>query len=132
MLPSPAGCRTTSLPLACGFAISHVLFARPLCSLIGLAHAVTGPGVTPRYLFPKTTGNRHATRSWEIKDCNRMLRQFSLPLGLRNAVRAATPVSPTHRLRHTKPTTFLNPGAPVHALQPYLAHLSPDRPIRHV
>jgi integrase len=90
-----------------------------------------GPGVTPRYLFPKTTGNRHASRTWETKDYNRVLRQFSLTLGLREADGQLLLYSRSHRLRHTKATTLLNAGAPVHVVQRYLGHLSPEMTMRY-
>ena len=88
-------------------------------------------GISPRYLFPKTAGNRHATRPWETKDYNRVLRQFSLALGLRDADGQLLLYSRSHRLRHTKATTLLNAGAPVHVVQRYLGHLSPEMAMRY-
>lgn len=34
--------------------------------------------------------------------------------------------SATHRLRHTRATTFLNTGVPIHVVQDYLGHRSPE------
>ena len=90
-----------------------------------------GPDAAPRYLFPKTTGNRHASRPWETRDYNRVLRQFSLSLGLRDADGQLLLYSRSHRLRHTKATTLLNAGAPVHVVQRYLGHLSPEMAMRY-
>ncbi len=90
-----------------------------------------GPEVTPSYLFPKTTGNRHATRPWETDRYNAVLRCFSLALGLRDADRQLLLYSRSHRLRHTKATTLLNAGAPIHVVQRYLGHLSPDMSMRY-
>jgi integrase len=88
-------------------------------------------GATPRYLFPKTTGNRHATRPWETARYNAVLLDFSLALGLRDADGQLLRYSRSHRLRHTKATTLLNAGAPVHVVQRYLGHLSPEMAMRY-
>ncbi len=88
-------------------------------------------GATPRYLFPKTTGNRHATRPWETGNYNRVLREFSLALGLRDTDEQPLLYSRSHRLRHTKATTLLNAGAPLHVVQRYLGHLSPEMTMRY-
>jgi integrase len=90
-----------------------------------------GPEVTPRYLFPKTTGNRHATRPWETARYNAVLLDFSLALGLRDTDGQLLRYSRSHRLRHTKATTLLNAGAPVHVVQRYLGHLSPEMAMRY-
>jgi integrase len=90
-----------------------------------------GPDDTPRYLFPKTTGNRHATRPWETSQYNRILREFSRALELRDTNGQLLPYSRSHRLRHTKATTLLNAGAPIHVVQRYLGHLSPEMSMRY-
>jgi integrase len=94
-------------------------------------HWNLGPDAAPRYLFPKTTGNRHATRSWETARYNAVLRDFSLALGLRDTDGQLLLYSRSHRLRHTKATTLLNAGAPVHVVQRYLGHLSPEMAMRY-
>jgi len=88
-------------------------------------------GVTPRYLFPKTSGNRFATRPWETSNYDKVLRDFSLAIGLRDADGQLLLYSRSHRLRHTKATTLLNAGAPVHVVQRYLGHLSPEMTMRY-
>jgi integrase len=90
-----------------------------------------GPDAAPRYLFPKTSGNRHATRAWETARYNAVLRDFSLALGLRGTDGQLLLYSRSHRLRHTKATTLLNAGAPVHVVQRYLGHLSPEMTMRY-
>jgi hypothetical protein len=85
----------------------------------------------PRYLFPKTTGNRHATRPWGTGNYSRVLREFSRALGLRDGDGQLLLYSRSHRLRHTKATTSLNAGAPLHVVQRYLGHLSPEMTMRH-
>jgi len=89
------------------------------------------PTTSPRYLFPKTTGNRHATKPWETSNYDRILRRFSLALDLRGADGQPLLFSRSHRLRHTKATTLLNAGAPIHVVQRYLGHLSPEMTMRY-
>jgi integrase len=90
-----------------------------------------GPGTTPRYLFPKTTGNRDAAIPWETARYNAVLLDFSMALGLRDGDGQLLSYSRSHRLRHTKATILLNAGAPVHVVQRYLGHLSPEMTMRY-
>lgn len=90
-----------------------------------------GAGTSPRYLFPKTTGNRHATKPWETSNYDKVLREFSLAHGLHDAAGHLLLYSRSHRLRHTKATTLLNAGAPIHVVQRYLGHLSPEMSMRY-
>jgi hypothetical protein len=62
---------------------------------------------------------------------DRTLRDFSLALGLRDADGKPLLYSRSHRLRHTKATTLLNAGAPIHVVQRYLGHLSPEMTMRY-
>src|SRR5215469_6120394 len=90
-----------------------------------------GPDGTARYLFPRLTGNRKATRAWETGHYDLMLRQFSDAVGLRDASGCELSYSRSHRLRHTKATTLLNAGAPIHVVQRYLGHRSPEMTMRY-
>ena len=90
-----------------------------------------GPQGTARYLFPRLTGNRHATRPWETGHYNMVLRQFSRAPGLRDTDGHVLSYSRSHRLRHTKATTLLNAGAPIHVVQRYLGHRSPEMTMRY-
>lgn len=90
-----------------------------------------GPEESIRYLFPKTTGNRHGTKSWETSNYNRILKDFSRHLNLPDARGELLAYSRSHRLRHTKATNLLNAGAPVHVVQRYLGHLSPEMSMRY-
>lgn len=89
------------------------------------------PDESIRYLFPKITGNRHGTTSWETSNYNKILKQFSGHLDLRDAQGGLLAYSRSHRLRHTKATTLLNAGAPIHVVQRYLGHLSPEMTMRY-
>ncbi|WP_126640954.1 tyrosine-type recombinase/integrase [Embleya hyalina] len=94
-------------------------------------HWHLGPADTIRYLFPKTTGNRHGTKSWETSNYNHVLKDFSHHLDLRDSHGEFLLYSRSHRLRHTKATTLINAGAPIHVVQRYLGHLSPEMTMRY-
>ena len=89
------------------------------------------PDGTVRYLFPKTTGNRHGTKSWETSNYDKILKDLSRHLNLRDSRGELLLYSRSHRLRHTKATTLLNAGAPIHVVQRYLGHLSPAMTMRY-
>ncbi|MGH3305619.1 MAG: tyrosine-type recombinase/integrase [Streptosporangiaceae bacterium] len=87
-----------------------------------------GPAGSARYLFPRLTGNRKVTRAWETSHYDLVLRQLSDVAGLRDSAGRPLSYSRSHRLRHTKATTLLNAGAPIHVVQRYLGqtHLTRD------
>jgi integrase len=90
-----------------------------------------GPEGSVRYLFPKLQGNRKGTRAWVTSHYDGTLRKLSDMLGLRDASGRPLSYSHSHRLRHTKATTLLNAGAPVHVVQRYLGHRSPEMSMRY-
>src|SRR5260370_41971494 len=90
-----------------------------------------GPDGTARYLFPRLTGNRKATRAWETGHYDLMLREFSEVVALLDSEGRDLSFSRSHRLRHTKATTLLNAGAPIPVGQRYLGHRSPEMSMRH-
>lgn len=90
-----------------------------------------GPSGTARYLFPRLAGNRKATRAWETSHYDLVLRQLSEVVGLRDSSGRPLSYSRSHRLRHTKATTLLNAGAPIHVVQRYLGHRSPEMTMRY-
>jgi integrase len=90
-----------------------------------------GPQESVRYLFPKLLGNRRGSRAWVTSHYDGTLRKLSDMLGLRDASGRPLSYSHSHRLRHTKATTLLNAGAPVHVVQRYLGHRSPEMSMRY-
>jgi integrase len=90
-----------------------------------------GPDGAVRYLFPKLAGNRKGTRTWVTSHYDGVLRKLSAVLALRDAGGRPLSYSHRHRLRHTKATTLLNAGAPVHVVQRYLGHRSPEMSMRY-
>ena len=89
------------------------------------------PDETVRYLFPKLAGNRKGTRAWTTSCYDQTLRRFSATLELRDSGGQPLSYSRSHRLRHTKATTLLNAGAPIHVVQRYLGHRSPEMTMRY-
>jgi len=90
-----------------------------------------GPEETVRYLFPKLMGNRKGSRAWTTSHYDGTLRELSSVLGLRDVSGRPLSYSRSHRLRHTKATTLLNAGAPIHVVQRYLGHGSPEMAMRY-
>jgi hypothetical protein len=90
-----------------------------------------GPGEAVRYLFPKLAGNRKGTRAWTTSHYDGTLRRLSVMLDLRDSDGRSLSYSRSHRLRHTKATTLLNAGAPIHVVQRYLGHRSPEMTMRY-
>ncbi len=90
-----------------------------------------GPHESVRYLFPRLAGNRKGTRAWETGHYDLVLRQLSEVVRLRDANGRPLRYSHSHRLRHTKATTLLNAGAPIHVVQRYLGHRSPEMTMRY-
>ena len=90
-----------------------------------------GPDGTVPCLFPKLAGNRKGTRTWTTSYYDQTLRQFSIMLELHDSDGQPLSCSRSHRLRHTKATTLLNAGAPVHVVQRYLGHRSPEMTMRY-
>jgi integrase len=84
-----------------------------------------------RYLFPRLTGNRKGTRAWETSHYDLVLRRLGDALELRDTSGRPLRYSHSHRLRHTKATTLLNAGAPIHVVQRYLGHRSPEMSMRY-
>lgn len=89
------------------------------------------PTQSLRYLFPRLAGNRKGTRAWETSHYDLVLRQLSDILELRDEGGRPLRYSHSHRLRHTKATTLLNAGAPIHVVQRYLGHRSPEMSMRY-
>ena len=90
-----------------------------------------GPEQSLRYLFPRLAGNRKGNRAWETSHYDLVLRRLSDMLELSDANGRPLRYSHSHRLRHTKATTLLNAGAPIHVVQRYLGHRSPEMSMRY-
>ncbi len=83
------------------------------------------PGQAPRYLFLATRMNRNGTRPYSMGQLNEMLTQLVARLDIRDGSGRLVDFQRTHRFRHTRATSLLNAGVPIHVVQRYLGHLSP-------
>jgi integrase len=88
--------------------------------------AVRGaPGKTPKYLFLAARMNRNGDRPYSVTHLKQMLTRLAGRLGIRDAAGRQVDFQRTHRFRHTRATSLLNAGVPIHVVQRYLGHLSP-------
>ena len=83
------------------------------------------PGTTPTYLFLAHKMNRKAEHPYPYERINVLLTEFASRLDLRDATGRLVDFNRTHRFRHTKATSLLNAGVPLHVVQRYMGHLTP-------
>jgi integrase len=83
------------------------------------------PGKTPKYLFLGSRMNRNGDRPYSMGKLGTMLTRLAAKLGVTDAAGRPVDFQRTHRFRHTRATSLLNAGVPIHVVQRYLGHLSP-------
>lgn len=83
------------------------------------------PGARPRYLFLGLLFNRNADRPYLAATLHKALTELARRLDIRDSAGRLVDFRRTHRFRHTKATSLLNAGVPIHVVQRYLGHLSP-------
>jgi integrase len=83
------------------------------------------PGARPRYLFLGLLFNRNADRPYVSATLHKALTELAGRLGIRDSAGRVIDFQRTHRFRHSKATSLLNAGVPIHVVQRYLGHLSP-------
>lgn len=88
--------------------------------------AVNGP-----YLFVQPRGNSKGLNARSYRSYSDALKRLNQATGLTDDSGKALVYTETHRLRHTKATNLLNAGVPVHVLQRYLGHRSPEMSMRY-
>jgi Phage integrase family len=79
----------------------------------------------PRYLFLSTARNHKAEHPYPKTTLGGRLQALAERMDIRDAQGQRVRVSRVHRFRHTKATSLLNAGVPVHVVQRYLGHISP-------
>jgi len=77
------------------------------------------------YLFPALTSNPRGLRPRTAGSYLGRLGQLDRLVNLTDSHGRPLSFSKSHRLRHTKATTLLNLGAPIHVVQRYMGHRSP-------
>jgi integrase len=78
-----------------------------------------------RLPFPRRHVNRNADRYYPPGRLWHVLSEFVRQLGIHDAAGRLIDFNRTHRFRHTKATSLLNAGVPLHVVQRYMGHLSP-------
>ena len=80
----------------------------------------------PKYLFLAARKNRNGDRPYSDGRLRDLLGELARQLDVRDATGALVDFQRTHRFRHTRATSLLNAGVPLHVVQRYLGHLSPE------
>jgi len=83
------------------------------------------PGARPRYLFLGLLFNRNADRPYVSATLHKAVTELARRLDIRDSAGRLVDFQRTHRFRHTRATSLLNAGVPIHVVQRYLGHLSP-------
>ena len=85
----------------------------------------------PRYLFVAWQSNRNGARPYSANTLRGLLRALARELQIRDQHGRLVDFQRTHRMRHTRATELLNGGVPIHVVQRYLGHLSPEMTMRY-
>ncbi|MGH9187574.1 MAG: site-specific integrase [Acidimicrobiales bacterium] len=86
---------------------------------------------SPRYLFVAWQSNRSGAKPYSRSTLRNLLATLVGELQIRDAQGALVDFQRTHRMRHTKATELLNAGVPLHVVQRYMGHLSPEMTLRY-
>jgi integrase len=78
------------------------------------------------YLFLAWQANTAGARHYRANTLNGLLTQLAAALQVTDATGALVDFQCTHRMRHTKATDLLNAGVPIHVVQRYMGHVSPE------
>ena len=85
----------------------------------------------PRYLFIARQANRKGAQPYPAHTLRDRLLGLANELQIRDQHGRLVDFQRTHRMRHTRATELLNGGAPIHLVQRYLGHLSPEMTMRY-
>ncbi|MCQ4119583.1 tyrosine-type recombinase/integrase [Rhodococcus tibetensis] len=86
-------------------------------------------GAEPQYLFLARKSNQRGQRP--LGDIRGRMTELATLIELRDKHGRPVDFQRTHRLRHTKATQMLNAGTPLHVVQRYLGHVSPEMTLRY-
>lgn len=82
-------------------------------------------GTTPRYLFLRERANRLGQHPYAANTYHQRLADLTRRLRITDSAGHPVQISQTHAFRHTRATTLLNAGVPIHVVMRYFGHLSP-------
>ena len=80
----------------------------------------------PRYLFVAISRNNLGRHSYPKTTVTRRLKQLGELADIRDSQGCRPPLSNVHRFRHTRATSLINAGVPVHVVQRHLGHYAGD------
>jgi integrase len=80
----------------------------------------------PPYLFVAPARHRRGQRPYPAHSLHTRLRRLAAAVQIRDSTGRIVQLQRTHRLRHTKATELINAGVPLHVVQRYLGHRSPE------
>ncbi|MFT9730901.1 tyrosine-type recombinase/integrase [Mycobacteroides abscessus] len=89
------------------------------------------PQMTPKYLFLGRRHHHQGARPRNYSSYSVALAALDRIHGLTDSTGKPLRFSQTHRLRHTRATELLNDGVPIHVVQRYLGHASPEMTLRY-
>ena len=89
------------------------------------------PNLSPKYLFLGLRHQHQGQRPRTYQSYGVALGKLDKFHGLTDAAGNPLRFSQTHRLRHSRATELLNDGVPIHVVQRYLGHASPEMTLRY-
>ncbi|MBZ4504449.1 tyrosine-type recombinase/integrase [Mycobacterium avium subsp. hominissuis] len=89
------------------------------------------PDLKPKYLFLGLRFQHQGQRPRSYDSYSVVLGKLDKIHGLTDTAGRPLRFSQTHRLRHTRATELLNDGVPIHVVQRYLGHASPEMTLRY-
>ena len=102
---------------------------RWLAEHLAAANPISPPAA--RYLFVAWQSNRNGTQPYSAHTLRERLLGLANELAIRDSHGRLVDFQRTHRMRHTRATELLNGGVPIHVVQRYLGHLSPEMTMRY-
>ena len=85
----------------------------------------------PRYLFLAISRNNRGHHPYPKTTLRGRMQQLGEMADIRDSQGRRPPLSNVHRFRHTRATSLINAGVPVHVVQRYLGHLSAEMTMRY-
>lgn len=80
----------------------------------------------PRYLFTKQQNSIPGERPYTYGRLQQQLSRLATRFDLRDDTGELIKLAQTHRWRHTKATSLINAGVPLHVVQRYMGHTTPE------
>lgn len=93
--------------------------------------AAEHPEWSPRYLFVPLRDHHQGRRHRPYNSYRTALSKLDRIHGISDGTGRPLRFTQTHRLRHTRATELLNDGVPLHVVQRYLGHKSPEMTLRY-